>query len=409
MERTSMRTAGAFFLATLVMAGLLSLIGVVPAHAEPQPTVTINTRGTGHVAISETNLNVKADSSCPAETSITISGEKIYVAFSPQTHYSYLEYIDISDGTHTYRIGQISLDDYEFSFDGTSAGFQMNSSSVSLISYGIGGNINISCGLAGIEDDLAITAVYHKVDPFTLTVYRNFDASDPTVLETRQVYRYEEIGPEPTVPQRDGYRFVGWSRDREHPFVVQWDPADTLTQSETWYAIWEPAEPEPAVSHDLVFHANDGSADDIVSSVRTAAGAPLGAAPQAPQRDGYRFLGWAASPDATEPIVWDGSTPMPDEDVAFYAVWEKIESAETPESPEENPPSQPGDNSGQNAPEKQDNDPSSNPTGTDSQQKGASALAKTGDGTAPLTTCLLSALGATAAVAIVAVRRKLRD
>lgn len=404
MGRISIKTAGALLFATLATAGLLCLAVATPAHAA-QPTITVTTNGTGHVATSETDNNVRADSNDPAKATVTLAGDAIYVAFTNRVHYSYLEYIDISDGTHTYRIGEINLDDYNFSFVGASSKFQMNNSEVRLTSTGVGGNINISCGLRGIADNLTITAVYHPVDPLTLTIYRNFSADDDTVLEKRSVYPYEAIGAEPAVPQRDGYRFVGWSRTPQSNSPFPWDPADTISSSQSQYAIWEPIEPEPVVSHNLVFRANDGSADDIVSTTRIAAGDPMGVAPTAPQRDGYEFLGWAASPTATEPIAWDESAAMPGEDVVFYAVWKKIESTMPPESPETNPPSQPETKPEQAPPGKQEDDPAQTPTDPASQQKGAATMAKTGDASFPLAACLLGALGASAAVGVAIHRR----
>ena len=41
------------------------------------------------------------------------------------------------------------------------------------------------------------------------------------------------------------------------------------------------------------------------------------------EKTGYKFLGWADSPDATEPTINDCGTIVVDSDVTLYAVWEK--------------------------------------------------------------------------------------
>ena len=53
-----------------------------------------------------------------------------------------------------------------------------------------------------------------------------------------------------------------------------------------------------------------------------------------PTKDGYEFIGWAKTPDATDAEYYCGEILSITEDTTFYAVWEEIVIPETPEEPE---------------------------------------------------------------------------
>ncbi len=53
-----------------------------------------------------------------------------------------------------------------------------------------------------------------------------------------------------------------------------------------------------------------------------------------PTKDGYEFIGWAKTPDATDAEYYCSEILSITEDTTFYAVWEEIVIPETPEEPE---------------------------------------------------------------------------
>ena len=78
-------------------------------------------------------------------------------------------------------------------------------------------------------------------------------------------------------------------------------------------------EPIPALGFTITFDSKGGSA---VSSITGKAGEPV-AAPTAPERTGFVFLGWFADDDKS---IFEGATPyvfdeMPENDITLYAKW----------------------------------------------------------------------------------------
>ena len=70
----------------------------------------------------------------------------------------------------------------------------------------------------------------------------------------------------------------------------------------------------------IVRYDGNGSYSSINEQIKEP-GVPLMLTSSTPSRNTYLFLGWATSPDATEPEYYKGDTYTADENLTLYAVW----------------------------------------------------------------------------------------
>ncbi len=150
-----------------------------------------------------------------------------------------------------------------------------------------------------VSGDLNIVAQYEPIDPDSLKVTVNFIDHDDTILKTVLV----EVGGDaeaPIVPDREGYRFVGWR------------PAITgITEDTDIYAQYEKMDSEE-FKYDVTFM----DYDDSVLKVDRVAKGEAAQPPNNPTREGYIFTGWR--PDYSNVT----------ENMTVYAQYEKIDSEE---------------------------------------------------------------------------------
>ena len=116
---------------------------------------------------------------------------------------------------------------------------------------------------------------------------------------------------------RDGYEFVGWSRDGGEDAIPQFDIK--IESDTTLYAVWQDnSEPEPVSKYyDVAFSVNGGAESYDTQRIRSGGYATE---PKAPTRDGHVFLGWRS---LTESDMWDFSRDAVTGDTVLQAQWEK--------------------------------------------------------------------------------------
>ncbi|MBR0460419.1 InlB B-repeat-containing protein [Candidatus Saccharibacteria bacterium] len=136
-------------------------------------------------------------------------------------------------------------------------------------------------------------------------------------------------------PTREGYYFLGWANEAGATGATyQAGDTVTLSSSKTIFAIWAPI-------YTLSFDLNEGTGtiEEQTCHPDTKDGSCAATVPDAEiTRDGYDFLGWADTADATSAVYQAGDAVTLDDDKTIYAVWQEPEPAPEPEPEPEDVP-----------------------------------------------------------------------
>lgn len=138
-----------------------------------------------------------------------------------------------------------------------------------------------------VQQDATVYARYEKIDSdesrFTVTF---MDEDGMTLLGTDRVFPGEDAKA-PTVPEKEGYRFVGWA-----------PPCTNITKDTTVLAKYEKvdsAETKYTVNF-YGWNTETGKTDKLISTQRIGPGESV-TYPETPSRPDHRFTGW--NPDVT--------------------------------------------------------------------------------------------------------------
>ena len=143
------------------------------------------------------------------------------------------------------------------------------------------------------------------------------------------------------IPTKDGYTFKGWA-DSAAATTAQYQPGGTIAVNhadspKTVYAVWE--KNAAPIEYTVTYYKNDGSANDLFYKTSDW-GEPsekYNIYWGKPTRDGYDFVGWAETRNATEAKYASGgaggkqSWIKLDGPKVLYAVWQ--EAGLEPEAP----------------------------------------------------------------------------
>ena len=115
---------------------------------------------------------------------------------------------------------------------------------------------------------------------------------------------------------RDGYTFLGWSTSKTAttPEYTGGEQV-VLTSDVQLYAVWK------AKTYTISFNPNDGVGGPTKQT--KTHGVTLTLTKEYPTRNGYIFLGWSTSKNATTPTYKQGSSFTTNADTVLYAVWAK--------------------------------------------------------------------------------------
>lgn len=165
--------------------------------------------------------------------------------------------------------------------------------------------------------------VYLKRDTFTLNYIDGRSDGENVVYRTDEVaYRdWISLDYDPAEDaEHEGDRFAGWYlspalTDSSEPLTSMRMPAEEVNV----YAGWHPKE------WSVKFDPVDGAAVLLEQTVQDGGKAEI---PEAPQRDGYIFLGWFTAPGGRDDRQsWDFQYPVKN-DMTLYAGWHPIGDAE---------------------------------------------------------------------------------
>ncbi|MCR5523319.1 MAG: InlB B-repeat-containing protein, partial [Clostridia bacterium] len=156
-----------------------------------------------------------------------------------------------------------------------------------------------------LEEDVTFYAVW-GAKAATLT----YDANGGTNAPAAQ-NGYGKITLSTSAPSKEGYNFLGWAKTNNATAAEYAPGAEfTLEENTTLYAIWQKI-------YTLTYDANGGT--NAPAAQQGNGEITLSAAK--PTRDGYEFLGWAKTNNATAAEYEAGAKLNLTEDTTVYAVW----------------------------------------------------------------------------------------
>ncbi len=173
------------------------------------------------------------------------------------------------------------------------------------------------------------TAAYHLNGILTLTNYAlTYDANtEDTVTGMPDPLTETSVGPSggytftvsDSTPTREGYTFAGWCREEGGGDIFKDGDQITVTGTDTvLYAQWYP-------NYTLIYDANGGTGAPASETQASGTGwATFIVSDTEPTREGYTFLGWADTADATYGIYSEGIRMLltyPATEKTLYAVW----------------------------------------------------------------------------------------
>lgn len=184
-------------------------------------------------------------------------------------------------------------------------------------------------------DGDATRYTYHLIHEFNYVGGTRWDIQATTAAESYQ------IDVNKGKPTRNGYTFLGWA-DKADATGAQYHGGELITltkdnPTKTIYAVWE--KNVAPIEYTVTYYKNDGSANDLFYKTDDW-GRPseqFNIYWGKPTRDGYDFVGWAETRDATEAKYASGgaggkqSWIKLDGPKVLYAVWQ--EAGLEPEAP----------------------------------------------------------------------------
>lgn len=184
-------------------------------------------------------------------------------------------------------------------------------------------------------DGDATRYTYHLIHEFNYVGGTRWDIQATTAAESYQ------LDVNKGKPTRNGYTFLGWA-DKADATVAQYHGGELITltkdnPTKTIYAVWE--KNVAPIEYTVTYYKNDGSANDLFYKTSDW-GEPsekFNIYWGKPTRDGYDFVGWAETRDATEAKYASGgaggkqSWIKLDGPKVLYAVWQ--EAGLGPEAP----------------------------------------------------------------------------
>jgi uncharacterized repeat protein (TIGR02543 family) len=162
------------------------------------------------------------------------------------------------------------------------------------------------------DTDEVLVAQWTAVD-YTLSYDANLGTGAPVSVVRNFM---DNVTLSATVPERDGYTFVGWNT-ASNGSGVSYVAAGSLVmpaQNLVLYAVWQ------GNPHTLIYSANGGSGAPSSESVTN--GQTLQISGSTPERDGFTFGGWNTQPDGDGSSFGPNSPiTMSNGNLTLYAVW----------------------------------------------------------------------------------------
>ena len=143
----------------------------------------------------------------------------------------------------------------------------------------------------------------------------SYNANGGTNAPEAQVKTHgETLKLSDNIPERQGYAFMGWATSDNTNIVAYSSGADYLTDEDVvLYAVWKE-------EYTISYNANGGS--NAPDSQIKLNGNDLTISDIIPTRNGYDFLGWSETQNATTADYQAGGTYTKEGNTVLYAVWQ---------------------------------------------------------------------------------------
>ncbi len=142
-----------------------------------------------------------------------------------------------------------------------------------------------------------------------------YDANGGTGAPPEQTKKYgEALTLSTTIPSKTGYDFLGWATSSTAT-TAQYTAGGkyTANSAATLYAVWSEKK------YTVKFDANGGTGAPSPQTKKY--GVKLQLSTTEPSKEGFRFLGWATTADASEASYAAGGYYTDNADITLYAVW----------------------------------------------------------------------------------------
>lgn len=228
----------------------------------------------------------------PARPSYTVSYNANGGSGAPSSQTKWYDETLYLSGTTPTRTG--------YTFKGWST-----SSTATSATYSAGGSYTANSG----------TTLYAVWQINTWTV--SYNANGGTGAPSNQTKTYgTSLTLSSTIPTRTGYIFKGWATSANGSVAYAAGATYSSNAALSLYAVWE------AEVYTISFNANGGSG--APSAQTKTYGVNLTLSSTIPTREGYEFIGWGASANATAASYSAGGSFNGNADTILYAIWSLV-------------------------------------------------------------------------------------
>ena len=168
---------------------------------------------------------------------------------------------------------------------------------------------------------------------YVMEYHANNGTSEKTSDSETPAHKGEEIHINGNPFTKEGYEFLGWNTKADGT-GKDYAPGALYTMPEKdvhLYARWGSRGSilKKTYTYSLTYHSNNPLSQSWQDSeTRCASGTAVLLDENAFSYEGYRFTGWALTPDGESELLQPGLTfRMPDKDTHLYARWEKLDKA----------------------------------------------------------------------------------
>ena len=161
---------------------------------------------------------------------------------------------------------------------------------------------------ASIKADVKLYANWEKIPVYSNIVYELNEGTLPSGAPTQ----YQEgVGANLPTPTKDGYKFLGWTKEEVSTEYVTKISADATGEFKV-YAQWEKEETKFTIEYELNGGVNPADAP-VEYETGKAVQLPVAT------KDGFKFLGWTLKADSAEYLKEIGASEKAN--VKLYAQW----------------------------------------------------------------------------------------